>query len=64
MPPETLVQVREMVLKSLRTVPGPSPIREGPQEPYITFTDHLQTALNRQVELPATAEALLKSLAY
>lgn len=64
MPPETLIQVREMVLKALRRVPGFSPIREGPQELYTTFTDHLQTAVNRQVELPATAEALLKSLAY
>ncbi|RLW04014.1 hypothetical protein DV515_00005927 [Chloebia gouldiae] len=71
MPPETYNQVRGLAVRALkrvpditRTEPGFSTIRQGPQEPYITFIDRLQTAVNRQIDLPSAAEVLLKSLAY
>ncbi|KAM4775594.1 endogenous retrovirus group K member 5 Gag polyprotein-like [Cyanocitta cristata] len=71
MPPETYNQVRGLAIRALKRVPdinktepGFSTIRQGPQEPYITFIDRLQTAVNRQIDLPAAAEILLKSLAY
>ncbi|XP_059708265.1 endogenous retrovirus group K member 8 Gag polyprotein-like [Haemorhous mexicanus] len=71
MPPETYNQVRGLAIRALkrvpdinRTEPGFSTIRQGPQEPYVNFIDRLQTAVNRQIDLPAAAEVLLKSLAY
>lgn len=71
MPPETYYQVRRWAIRALkrvpdinRTEPGFSTLRQGPQEPYIAFINHLQTAVIRQIYLPAAAEVLLKSLAY
>lgn len=46
-----------------KTEPVFSNIRQGPQEPYITFTDHLQT-VTRQIDLSDAEEVLFKSLAY
>lgn len=39
-------------------------MREGPQEPYITFIDRLQSAVRWQIEMQEAADAVLKSLAY
>lgn len=70
MPAETHNQARELavrapkrVLDITRTKPGFSTIRQGPQEPYTTFIDHLQT-VTRQTDLSDAAEVLFKSLAY
>lgn len=43
---------------------GFSAVRQGPQEPYITFTDWLRSAVRWQTDMQEAADAVLKYLAY
>uniref|UniRef100_A0A8C3K2R9 Gag polyprotein n=1 Tax=Calidris pygmaea TaxID=425635 RepID=A0A8C3K2R9_9CHAR len=63
-------QASTLALRALKRVPDGqrtersfASIRQGAQEPYTEFTDRLQTAVSRQIELPEAAELLLMQLA-
>ncbi|XP_068251415.1 endogenous retrovirus group K member 8 Gag polyprotein-like [Nyctibius grandis] len=68
---QRLQQISPLALKCLKRVPEAGKrqpsftvVRQGAQEPYVTFIGHLQTALSRQIDDENAVEMLLLHVAY
>ena len=71
LPKQVFDQATRIAIMALRRVPETrqgiasfASIRQGSQEPYVSFIDRLQAAITRQVENQEAAKALLFQLAY